>query len=196
MRLGRIALLWVVALLLGLLYRAEERRAAAPAPADATRPGARLVDVSPADVVAVRLVDGDEVIRLERRDAGWEVAGPAAATVPADLARAFVESLLDAVVLQTMPPAERSDAAFGLDPRQRIEVETAEGAPRTFVLGGQTPTGTAAYVRDASGAVRVIGRNALVYRKLLLDAARPHREPDVPTGPVAREPLTGRGRPG
>lgn len=196
MRLGRIALLWVVALLLGLAYRAQERRAAAPAPADTTRTGTRLVEVPPADVVAVRLVDGDDVIRLERRDDGWEVAGPEAAAVPSGLARAFVESLLDAVVLQTMPPGERSDVAFGLDPRQRIEVETAEGAPRTFVLGGQTPTGTAAYVRDASGSVRVIGRNVLVYRKLLLDAARARREPDVPTGPVAREPLTRRGRPG
>lgn len=196
MRLGRIASLWAIAVALGLLYRAEERRGE-PAPTVLDEPDrARLVDVDAADVRAVGLVDGPVVMRLAPEAAGWRVVEPAGTLVPGDLVEAFVESLLAAVVLDAVPPDGDRGSDFGLDEGRRIEIEVGDGSRRVFVLGNETPTGTSAYVRDGTGAVRVIGRNSLVYRELLLDAVRPPRDVEPPTAPVARRRLTGTGRPG
>lgn len=195
MRVGRIVVLWTIAVVLGVLHYAEERRPE-PVPAEVARAVGPLLDVGEDEVLAIRLVDGARVLRLGRAGAGWRVLEPADAGVPGDLVRAFVEAFFSAVVLEAVPAKRDGEAGFGFDEGRRIEVEVEEGSRRVFVLGDVTPTGTSAYVRDGNGAVRVIGRNALVYRNLLLDAVRPPAKAEPPTGPVAVGPLTGAGGPG
>lgn len=194
MRAARIAVVWMLAVGLWALDRAEAPRDDEPvgeAPLETTR----LLDLEESSVVAVRLVEGAITMRLARQADGWIVVEPADTAAPADLASAFVESLLGAVVLDAVELAARPEGEFGLDETRRIEIESVGGSRRVLVIGRETPTGTAAYVRDG-GDVRVIGRNLLVYRALLVDTARAPRDTKVPTGPVAQVPLTRTGPPG
>jgi hypothetical protein len=184
MRNARVAVLWIVAVALGVLNLAEQRRAVAPVARPEPR-AARLLDVREADVTGVRLVDGDRALRLGRRGDGWTVVEPRGATVPGDLVRAFLDSLFTAVVLDADAAVAATPDAAGLDARRRIEIDLADGDRRVLLIGGQTPTGTAIYVRDAAGVVRIVGRNLVVYRDLLLDAAHPSRDGAAPTDPVA-----------
>jgi len=185
MRLARIAILWAVAIGLGVMYYAEERPP--PAPGGRSEPQlVRLVDSPEADVLAVRIVDRSIEIVLGRQQGQWALVEPADAGVPGDLVGAFIEALFAAVVLEDGRPVARDVGALGLDERRRIEIEVVDGTQRVFVVGGETPTGTSAYVRDPTGTVRIIGRNVLVYRQLLVDAVRASHEVEAPMGPVAR----------
>lgn len=199
MRWVSVVMLWLIAVALGVAdYR--ERRAGVPAetaPAASRAEGEsrRLVGQDADAVRGIRIVDGDLVVRLDRHGEDWRVAGPAGAAVPADLGQAFAEALLDATVLDTAA-SEEDRTVFGLDESRAIEVEFRDGSRRRFVVGAETPTGTAAYVREGSGPVLVVGRNLVVYRDLLLEAVRPAGEPSVPVGPVAGKALTQAGKPG
>lgn len=195
MRLARIVALWAVAVALTLVERGQ-RPALETASRTAPATAGPLLDVREADAAVVLVVDGGLRVRLEHGSDGWTVTAPGTPRVPRDLVRAFLDSLFAAVALEVLPEHAEPGDRFGLDEDRRIEIEPREGARRVLVVGADTPTGTAAYVGGRDGAVRVIGRNVLVYRQLLLDAVRPTVEVEPGPDPVARGRLTQPTRPG
>jgi len=174
MPVGRVVALWLIAIGLGWWDRHEAAIEEPQAEAESATATVRapLLSTAEVDVMTVRVVDGPYRIVFARGGAGWILREPADALVPHDLLRAFVESLTDAVTLDVVPD-EPSGVGFGFDESRRVEVVGSDGRTESILIGGQTPTGTAAYVRDGAGTVHVIGRNALVYRELILKAARP-----------------------
>jgi hypothetical protein len=160
MRSGRsfLLLLLVAAGLGGYIYFVEMPRD--PLADTATTREKVFADLTPGAITEIEVTNAAaDTTRVVRTDAEWALTAPvetAADTVEVSTVVSSIESLE-----QTRVVAETADnaAAFGLSPaRIRVTFKTADGAPRTLLIGTKTPTGSDLYASvDGSPTVFLIG---------------------------------------
>ena len=103
----------------------------------------------PATVRAVELLRSNIVIRVERAPNGWRMTVPVQYGAQGTAVEAFLASLAGMRPRMMIPSAELTDSggtddlkAFGLDGGAiTVTLETADGTPVLFQLGGPTPLG-------------------------------------------------------
>ena len=167
--LGALAVVWLTL---------EPRRPEIDAGTPPARP--RFLTVGREQVVEVRLERAGREVIVRREGERWLVTEPSGASVPPDLARAFVEALVDADEIDRVATVPTDVAPFGLDDdatRVTIVGEGASGGsgaeaePTVVLLGHTNPTGTALYARRVGvGGVVLIGRNVRYYEDLIYEA--------------------------
>jgi hypothetical protein len=170
MRWRQVALLYVVAAILAVLFGRER----APAPeADRSRPPrARFLEMAASDVAGIRLVRGDRAVHIRREGGDWVVVEPAGMQLPNDLVTGFLQALLTTEEIDHIATTTGELASFGLDDHaDRVELARTEGEPVTVTLGGTNPTGTALYARNVpDGSVVLIGRQVRDYEDMIYNA--------------------------
>jgi hypothetical protein len=190
--LGALAAAWVTL---------EPRRPALDAGTPPARP--RFLAVARDQIVEVRIERAGRAVIFRRAGERWQVAEPSGSSVPPDLARAFVEALVDADEIDRVAAVPTDVEPFGLDDdATRVTITTGGstgegrggGAEPTVVLLGRTnPTGTALYARRVGVAgVVLIGRNVRYYEDLIYEAL-PRPVVPIEAGNDAvgsRQPLT------
>lgn len=179
MRWRQVVLLYVVMAALAAQYWFVERgRPASDAPQEAVR--ARLIDLDPEAVTAIRLQRGGRTLVMERAEGRWSVVAPAGVSLPQDLVRAFLEALAVAEEIDQVAAPTGGLEAFGFgDGVTTVELDRRDGGTVRLALGGTNPTGTALYARRAgSPAVMLIGRQVRYYEDLLFQALPVPRVPD------------------
>ena len=170
MRWRQVALLYVVAAILAVLYGRE--RAPAPEAEGSRPPRARFLEIAAPDVTGIRLVRGDRAVLLRREGQGWVVVEPAGTQLPNDLVTGFLQALVATEEIDRVATTTNELASFGLDDRaDRVELARGDGDPMVVTLGGTNPTGTALYARSTrDGGVVLIGRQVRDYEDMIYDA--------------------------
>jgi len=167
----QIVVLYAVLGALAIAYVGlEPRRPEIETDAPPARP--RFLSVGRDDVAEVRLERGGRAVTLRRTGERWQVAEPPGSAVPPDLARAFVEALVDAVEIDRVAAVPTDVEPFGLDDdATRVTISGAGGEPTVVLLGRTNPTGTALYARRVGVAgVVLIGRNVRYFEDLIYEA--------------------------
>jgi hypothetical protein len=170
MRWRQVGVLYLVLAVLAALYARE--RPAAPERDQSRPPRARFLQVAAADVTAMRLARGAQVVSVRRDGDGWVVVEPAGAELPSDLVRGFLEALLSTEEIDRIATTTGDLGSFGLDDgADRVELTLARGGPVVVALGGTNPSGTALYARrDADGGIVLIGRQVRDYQDMIYGA--------------------------
>jgi hypothetical protein len=170
MRWRQVGVLYLVLAVLAALYARErpggrERDQSRP-------PRARFLQVAAADVTAMRLARGAQVVSVRRDGDGWVVVEPAGAELPSDLVRGFLEALLSTEEIDRIATTTGDLGSFGLDDgADRVELTLTRGGPVVVALGGTNPSGTALYARrDADGGIVLIGRQVRDYQDMIYGA--------------------------
>ena len=194
MRWRQVLWLYGVAALLGGVYVAVEWRSDRPAAAQSKPSRARMLPVTVEDVVRVELeLDAaDGRIVLERDGEVWAVRRPRGGHLHRDLVQAFVEALVGAEIIESVPADVADLATFGLGAdATRVRLWSGAAEPSVVELGALNPTGTAVYARLVGGAVILIGRNPHYYLELIAAGVRrdPSGAPER-AGPIASRRLT------
>ncbi len=149
----------VIALASGLTVLAWRLRPPPPPPPGASN--VPLLDVDPADVVAVEVRSWHGRIAADRGPDGWRLralalrsggeAAPARTPSPPEIDRSLeemVEGLLATPRIDAFPRGGEPLAAFGLDrPQATLRFRLAEGGERVVEVGDLTATGAALYGR-------------------------------------------------
>jgi hypothetical protein len=170
MRWRQVGLLYVVLAVLVVLYARD--RPAAPEGDRSRPPRARFLQVTAADVTAVRLARGTRVVHVRRDGDRWVVVEPAGAELPSDLVNSFLQALLTTEEIDHITTTTGDLGSFGLgDDADRVELTLTRGEPVVVALGGTNPTGTALYARRAAGAgIVLIGRQVRDYQDMIYGA--------------------------
>lgn len=109
----------------------------------------------PVAIRAVELLRSNVVIRVERTTNGWSMALPVAYGAQRTAIEAFLKGLADLKPRLLLPGSQLAGSggtnelkAFGLDGSAlTVKLETAEGAPLIYQIGGATPLGPQFYLR-------------------------------------------------
>jgi hypothetical protein len=171
MRWRQVGVLYLVLAVLAALYTRE--RPAAPEEGDRSRPPRpRFLQVTAADVTAMRLARGTRIVSVRRDGNGWTVVEPAGAELPNDLVNGFLQALLTTEEIDRIATTTGDLGSFGLsDDADRVELTLAKGPTVVVALGGTNPTGTALYARrDADGGIVLIGRQVRDYQDMIYGA--------------------------
>ena len=170
MRWRQVALLYVVAAILAVLYGRE--RAPAPEVDRSRPPRARFLQMAASDVSGIRLVRAHRAVDLRREGRDWVVVEPSGMQLPNDLVTGFLQALLTTEEIDRVATTTGELASFGLDEQaDRVELARTEGEPVVVTLGGTNPTGTALYARSPrDGGVVLIGRQVRDYEDMIYDA--------------------------
>jgi hypothetical protein len=139
MNVRLVAILIVLLIVLGggaLLYQRQE---AGRRPESAAALGQRLFkDLKAAEVAAIRLVEPQATLTLQRKDQGWVIAERDG--FPADLTavRDFVLKAIELKVGQSEPIGEKDRARLNLDSSgTRVELAGADGKPLAAMVVGK-----------------------------------------------------------
>ena len=193
MRWRQVALLYVVAALLGVEYLRIAPRRTADGPPDRP-PRSRVLAVTADAIQELRIERGGREVVLRRDGGSWTVTTPPNAGVPVDLIRAFVAAVVEAEEIDRVGDGGREPATFGLDERAtRITIALEGGRQDVLLLGALNPTGTAVYARRAGAPdVLLVGRAVLYYEDLILHALpTPSVPADTELGPVGSRAVDG-----
>jgi hypothetical protein len=192
MRWSQVVLLYLVAAALGAQYWFVERgRPSSDAPQEIVR--AKLVELDPDAVTAIRLQRGGRTMVMQRPEGRWVAVEPAGVAVPHDLVRAFLQAVVAAEEIDQVATPTGGLESFGFgEGATSVEITLDDGRKVALTLGGTNPTGTALYARRAaSGAVVLIGRQIRYYEDLLFQALPVPRVPsDTDERVGAVSPLT------
>lgn len=139
----------VLAILAGGVYwsnKVEEKKAAQPA-ADA---GPKILEIPEEQIeqVEIKRKDGPETI-IRKTDAGkWEITSPKPLAADEDAVRSLL-STVSSLSSDKLVEEKASDlGTFGLDaPAMNVVITKKGGESRTVLIGDDTPTGSAAYVK-------------------------------------------------
>jgi hypothetical protein len=169
-RWRQVALLYVVAAILAVLYGRE--RAPGPEVDRSRPPRPRFLQMAESEVSGIRLVRGHRAVNLRREGRDWVVVEPAGMQLPNDLVTGFLQALLTTEEIDHVATTTGELASFGLDEQaDRVELARTEGEPLVVTLGGTNPTGTALYARSIrDGGVVLIGRQVRDYEDMIYDA--------------------------
>ena len=136
----------------------HEKRAAAERAALA-----RLLPVTPADVVRISCVSGDDRTLLERRGAKWVISNPISADCDLPVVSAFLDTLAEARIEEEVGSGDHT--RYGLDhPAAVVEVTETSGRTHRLRLGRINPLQTLVYVLvDDSDQVRLTTSSLLTF---------------------------------
>jgi hypothetical protein len=133
----------------GYVYVSERHRTSA----DATNPEVGYAPVRPESVTALELLRSNTVVRVERGSDGWRLTMPVRYRAQGTAVDGFLDALaklrprayIPSTQLETGDTTNRL-TAFGFgDNTVTVKLETAEGSPVLFKIGGPTPLGTEFY---------------------------------------------------
>lgn len=180
MRWRQVALLWLVAAMLGAQYLLVDHRRPTVHPKE--RPARRhlLADFPSEAVVGVRMERRGAAVALRRYGDAWAVEQPSGGEVPAGLIEAFVEALTAVEEIERVPTDAPGADALGLgEGALRLYVTDAGGREVELTVGGTNAAGTAVYARvGATGHAVLIGRNLEYYASLILQEVKRSAEPE------------------
>jgi Domain of unknown function (DUF4340) len=207
MRWQTTAVLAVILALLGGFYYVYEVRLGPEREKAEGRKG-RLFSAEPADVTAVEIKRGAEVVKFQREGDGWRLVAP----VPTRGDRGAIEELITSVLTakadREISANPASLAEYGLDvPKADVTLTLKDGKQIGLRLGAKNPTGVWVYGQER-------GKSAVVAlpESVLRDATRPvtdYRDKSVlafdrarvagldintPEGPLALESADGKWR--
>lgn len=110
----------------------------------------RAYAIQAADVVSLTLSHparpGDPTIRFAKRGGAWQIVEPVETGADQSVVDGIVDQISGAEVSQTEPGTPDRLKAYGLDPPQAsLELQLANGAKHTLLVGSKTFTGDSVY---------------------------------------------------
>jgi hypothetical protein len=168
MRWQTTAALAVILAALGVFYYVYEIRLAPEREKVEARKG-RIFAAEPAEVTAVEVKRGAELLKFQREGDGWRMLAPVATRADRGAVEELVTSVITAKADREISASPASLAEFGLDaPKADVTLTLKDGKQLGLQLGGKNPTGVWVYGREP-------GKSAVVALPdgVLRDATRP-----------------------
>ena len=148
MRWQTTAALAVILAVLGAFYYVYEVRLGPEREKAETRKG-RVFSAEIADVTAVEVKRGSEVLTFQREGDGWRMLAPVATRADRGAVEELITSVVTAKADREIASSPASLAEFGLDaPQAVVTVTLKDGKQIGLQLGSKNPTGVWVYGRE------------------------------------------------
>lgn len=142
-------ILLVVLIVLGGVVFWVNRQGGGKTDTDATPTPAPLTSLATSDVASIKVVQGDQSITVEHKDAGWVIAGDSPQPAGETKVTQALDRLTGLKPTRTLTDVQNL-ADFGLEqPAWTITLIPNQGDAVVFNVGDENPRGSARYVQVA-----------------------------------------------
>ena len=145
---GLLAAAMVLAALSGTLYWSNHRKPAASNVTSAAEVSPKVLDIKPADVIAIKIAkkDGQELALSRNASGKWQITSPKALAGDQDAVSSLLSSLSPLNSDRLLEEKATDLNAYGLaKPAAEISVTEKNNKSEDLLLGDDTPTSSGAY---------------------------------------------------